>query len=202
MLDAHIRPFIDPPLDRAGRGLARLGLTADAVTLLGLGIGLVAAGMIAAGWAVWAVVPLLASRLLDGLDGAVARATRRTDFGGYLDIACDFAFYGTVPFAFAVLDPEANALAAAFLLLAFYVNGTSFLGLAILAEKRGAETARQGVKSLYYSSGLLEGTETILFLVAICLLPGFFAPLAWAFGALCILTAVLRVARVWRAWGV
>ena len=202
MLDAHIRPFIDPPLDRAGRGLARLGLTADAVTLLGLGIGLVAAGMIAAGWAVWAVVPLLASRLLDGLDGAVARATRRTDFGGYLDIACDFAFYGTVPFAFAVLDPEANALAAAFLLLAFYVNGTSFLGLAILAEKRGAETARQGVKSLYYSSGLLEGTETILFLVAICLLPGFFAPLAWAFGALCVLTAVLRVARVWRAWGV
>ena len=33
---------------------------------------------------------------------------------GYLDIVCDFAFYGAVPLAFVVLDPI-NGLAAAFL---------------------------------------------------------------------------------------
>jgi phosphatidylglycerophosphate synthase len=192
MLDAAARRLIDPPLNRVGRGLAARGVTADAVTLTGLALGLVAAATIAAGHATLALIPLLASRLADGLDGAVARASRKTDFGGYLDIWSDFVFYGAVPLAFAVADPT-NALPAAFLLFSFYVNGTSFLGLATMAEKRGLSTSAQGVKSLYYSAGLLEGTETILFFVLLCLLPGWFGPLAWGFGALCLLTAVARV---------
>ena len=193
MLDSQIRPLIDPTLDRLGRALARAGVSADALTLAGFALGLAAAAAIALGAPGWALLPLLASRLLDGLDGAVARATRPTDFGGFLDIWCDFAFYGAVPFAFALLDP-ANALPAAFLLLSFYVNGSSFLGYAIMAEKRGLDTQAQGIKSLYYSAGLLEGTETIAFFVLLCLLPDYFAPLAWGFGALCLFTALARVA--------
>ncbi|WP_308914896.1 CDP-alcohol phosphatidyltransferase family protein [Jannaschia sp. LMIT008] len=193
MFDARLRPLIDPPLNALGRCLARRGMTADGVTLGGLIAGLVAAGLIAAGHPEWALLPLLGSRLLDGLDGAVARASRRTDFGGYLDIVCDFAFYGVVPLAFAVLDPSANAVPAAFLLFAFYVNGATFLGFAILAEKRGLETSAQGIKSLYYSAGLLEGAETILFLSVVCLVPAWFAALAWLFGGLCLVTATARV---------
>lgn len=193
MLDARIRPHIDPILNVAGRRLARLGLTANGVTLIGLALGLFCAALIAMGHLAAALVLLLASRLADGLDGAVARATRKTDFGGYLDIAADFLFYGAVPLAFAIQDPQANAVAAAFLLTSFYVNGTSFLGFAILAERQGIETDAQGEKSLFYSNGLLEGTETILFFVLLCLLPSLFAPLAWIFGTLCFATAVLRV---------
>jgi phosphatidylglycerophosphate synthase len=192
MLDAPARRLIDPPLDRLGRALAARGVGADAVTLVGLVLGLAAAATIAAGHPGWALLPLIASRLADGLDGAVARATRRTDFGGYIDIWSDFLFYGAVPFAFAVADP-ANALAAAFLLFSFYVNGTSFLGFATMAQKRGLESSAQGIKSLYYSAGLLEGTETIAFFVLICLVPSWFGPLAWGFGALCFLTAAARV---------
>lgn len=200
MFDAALRKLIDPPLDRAGRWVARTGVSADGVTLMGLALGLGAAALIGAGRPGLALVPLLLSRLMDGLDGAVARATRRTDFGGYLDIACDFAFYGAVPLAFAVLDPGANALAAAFLLFAFYVNGTTFLGLAVMAARAGVEGTRQGLKSLHYSSGLLEGTETIAFLVAICIVPTLFVPLAWVFGALCLVTAVARLAGAWTAF--
>ncbi|SEM62525.1 Phosphatidylglycerophosphate synthase [Loktanella fryxellensis] len=192
MLDRSARRLIDPPLNRLGAVLAARGWTANGVTLLGLALGLIAALTIALGQPLLALLPLLASRLADGLDGAVARASHGTDFGGYLDIACDFAFYGAVPLAFAVLDPV-NALPAAFLLAAFYFNGTSFLGYAILAEKRGITTQAQGIKSLYYSNGLLEGTETILLFVALCLFPAAFAPLAWVFGALCYLTATLRL---------
>lgn len=193
MFDAAARRLIDPPLARAGRALARRGVRADNVTLVGFGLGLAAAVLIAGGAPVWAVVPLLASRLADGLDGAVARATHKTDFGGYLDIACDFAFYGAVPFAFVLLDPQANGVAGAFLLLSFYINGTSFLGFAALAEKRGLSTAAQGEKSLYFSNGLLEGTETIVFFVLLCLFPLGFVPLAYGFGGLCLLTALLRI---------
>lgn len=193
MLDATARRLIDPPLAWAGSALARAGASADAVTLVGLGLGLTSAAMIAIGLPGWALILLLASRLADGLDGAVARASRKTDFGGYLDIASDFAFYGAVPFAFVLADPASNGAAGAFLLLSFYVNAASFLGFAILAEKRGMSTSAQGEKSLYFSNGLLEGTETILFFVALCMFPDAFASLAFGFGALCFLTAVLRI---------
>jgi phosphatidylglycerophosphate synthase len=193
MLDRLIRPLIDPVLDRLGRGLASAGATADGTTLAGLGLGLASAAVIALGHPLPALALLLLSRLADGLDGAVARATARTDFGGYLDIVADFAFYGAIPLAFVVHDPAANGLAGAFLIATFYVNGTSFLGFAILAERRGLSTTARGIKNLYFSGGLLEGAETIGFFVLLCLVPGAFPLLAAAFGALCLLTAGTRV---------
>jgi phosphatidylglycerophosphate synthase len=201
MLDSHLRPLIDPMLNRAGLALAGAGFRANEITFAGLGLGLAAAAMLAFGLpGGLALVPLLLGRVLDGLDGAVARATGRTDFGGYLDITCDFAFYGAVPLAFALRDPG-NAVVAAFLLATFYLNGASFLGFAILAEKRGMETAAQGEKSLYYSAGLLEGAETIGFFVALCLWPDAFRPMALVFGALCLVTTGARVMLARRVFG-
>lgn len=201
MLDAAARKLIDPPLDALGRRLAALGISADAVTLLGLAFGLVAAGLIAAGAYGLALLFLFASRLADGLDGAIARAGRSTDFGGYLDITADFLFYGAVPLAFILADPAANGAAGGFLLASFYVNGATFLGFSALAERHKMKTEIHGKKSLYFSAGLLEGTETILFFVLICLLPSFFPLFAWIFGALCFVTALMRVLGARRIFG-
>jgi phosphatidylglycerophosphate synthase len=165
------------------------------VTLAGLGLGLLTAGLIWAGWSGLVVAMiLLASRLADGLDGAVARARGKTDFGGYLDIVCDFTFYGAIPLAFVLLDPPSNGMAGAFLLFSFYVNAATFLGYAVLAEKRGMKTRSRGEKSLYFTAGLMEGTETILFFLILVLWPPLFVPLAWVFGALCLITAAARIA--------
>ena len=193
MLDATMRKLIDPPLNAAGMMLARKGVSADFVTIVGLALGLIAAGFVVAEAHTLALALILLSRIADGLDGAVARASQRTDFGGYLDITCDFLFYGTIPMAFVIADPSTNGAAGAVLLTSFYFNGASFLGYAILAQKRGLETAAQGVKSLYYSNGLLEGTETIVFFVLLCLFPASFPMLALIFGALCFLTGALRL---------
>ena len=114
MLDAMMRPLIDPVLNRQGRRLARAGISADAVTLAGLALGLAAAALIALGQPGWALLPLLLGRLADGLDGAVARATHTSDFGGYLDIVSDFLVYGAVPMASVWMDPAANGAAGAF----------------------------------------------------------------------------------------
>ncbi len=200
MFDQQMRRVIDPLMNRWGPILAARGFTANGMTVLGLGLGLLSALMLAVGVPGWlALGVLLASRLADGLDGAVARATQKTDFGGYLDIVCDFAFYGAIPLAFAMRDPDANALAAAFLLSSFYANGSSFLAYAILAAKRGIETTDRGEKSLYFSPGLLEGTETIGFFALLCLWPAAFSELAVIFGLLCFYTCV---SRVWLAWRV
>lgn len=201
MLDAYARKLIDPPLDRVGGLLASAGISANAVTLTGLGLGLLAAISIAFGYFTLGLGLILASRIADGLDGAVARARTPTDFGGYLDITADFTFYGAIPFAFILHDPTTNGIAGAFLLLSFYVNGASFLGYAVLAEKNRMKTRAQGTKSLYYSNGILEGTETILFFVLLCLLPGFFMPLAWLFAIACFVTAILRMWGAHQAFG-
>lgn len=198
MLDGHMRKLIDPPLDRIGQGIARTGMTADHVTLAGLAVGL-AAGAAIAFQAYWAgLVLVIASRLADGLDGAVARATRKTDRGGYLDIVCDYGFYAAIPLGFAIADPAANAVAACALLFSFYINGGSFLGYAILAEKHGMTTDRRGAKSLYFTGGLAEGTETIAVFVVACLVPAWFPWLAYAFTALVMVTAVSRIVMAWQ----
>lgn len=194
MLDGRLRPLIDPPLDRLGRGLAARGVAADAVTLLGFALGLGAMAAVAAGAYPTGLGLLLLNRLADGLDGAVARHRGPTDLGGFLDIVLDFITYAGLVFAFALAEPDRNALAAAFLLFAFMGTGSSFLAFAIMAAKRGTTTAQAGRKSLYYLGGLTEGTETILFLVAACLLPGHFPLLAAIFGAMCWLTTLGRVA--------
>ena len=194
MLDSRLRPLIDPPLNRLGFWLARQGVRADWVTALGLILGLGAALAVWGGFWLVALALVLASRLADGLDGAVARATEISDFGGYFDIFADFTFYAAIPLAFVLADPAGNGAAGAFLLASFYINAASFLGFAILAEKAQMRTEAQGRKSIYFSNGLLEGTETIVFFVMLCLFPAAFAPLALGFGALCLLTAALRVA--------
>jgi phosphatidylglycerophosphate synthase len=131
----------------------------------------------------------------------VARASRRTDFGGFLDITADFVFYAAVPLAFVLHDPAANGVAGAALLAAFYVNGASFLGFALLAEKRRLTTDRQCVKNLYYSGGLLKGTETILFFVLLCLIPGWFAPAAAVFAGLTTIGRIRAARRLFAAPG-
>lgn len=193
MLDGFMRKIIDPPLNATGRFLAARKINADHVTLLGLGVGLVAVVSIAMDQYYWALFFILLSRVADGLDGAVARATQKTDFGGYLDIVADFVFYGAIPFAFVLANVQENGVAGTFLLWSFYFNGATFLGFAILAEKHALKTEARGSKSLYFTGGLLEGTETIALFIAFCLWPAGFALLAYVFGALCFVTATSRV---------
>ena len=192
MLDHIVRPWIDPPLNRAGRMLADAGVSANAVTLGGFAVGLAAIPAIGTGHYLVGLALLLANRLSDGLDGAVARVRGPTDLGGYLDIVCDFILYSGWAFAFALADP-AHAIPAAFLMLSFMGTGASFLAYAIFAAKRGITTEISGSKSLYYLGGLTEGTETILIFMAFCLAPQYFAVMAYGFAAACWVTTVSRI---------
>ena len=197
MLDEKVRPLIDPVLDALGRRLAGLGVTANQVTVTGFGLGIAAAVAIALA-AYWTgLVLLLASRTCDGLDGAVARATAKSDFGGYLDIVLDFGFYGAIPFGFILADPGANALPGALLILSFYFNGASFLAYATIVEKRGmgaqASTKGSASKSFFFSVGLAEATETLAVFIAFCLLPRWFSPIAYVFAAITFYTAASRI---------
>ena len=192
MFDAQLRPLVDRVLDPVGALVARTGVTANQISFAGFALGLGAAVAVAVGAGTSAVLLISANRLLDGLDGAVARSTGSTDLGAYLDITLDFLFYSAVPFAFAVADP-ANATAAAFLIFSFVGTGSSFLAFAIIAQKRGISTEIRGKKGFFYLGGLTEGSETIIFLLVVAFWPDLFVPLAWVFGCLCWITTVTRL---------
>jgi len=193
MLDRAAIAVLKPLLDAGGRVLARGGIGADAVTLTGFAVGVAAAAAIALGHPGWGLALLLASRLADGLDGAVARCTQATDRGAFLDITLDFVFYAGIPLAFAIADPAANALAAAVLLTAFIGTGSSFLAFAVLAERRGLSSTAYPRKGFFYLGGLTEATETLLCFAGMCLWPEHFAAWAYGFAALCSLTIASRI---------
>ena len=193
MFDAKLRPLIDPPLNAAGRVLAGLGISANLLTFGGLVLGLCAAGAIAFGQLAWGLALIIANRLLDGLDGAVARARGPTPLGGYFDIVADFAFYVSIPLAFGVLATH-NTLPALVLVASFVLTGISFLAFAVIAAERGEETTAHGQKSFFYSTGLAEGGETIAVFVAMCAFPAWFGVIAYIYAGLCALTLVQRSA--------
>jgi len=191
---------ITPPLDAVGRRIAAAGISANALTLGGFAVGLLAVPLLAMGAYGAGLAAILINRLADGLDGAVARSAGASDLGGYLDIVCDFLFYAAVVFGFVLAAPE-NRLPGAFLLFAFIGTGSSFLAFAVLAARRGVETRARGAKSFYYVGGLTEGAETIALFVALCLFPRAFGPLAWLFGAACWVTTLTRMLEAWRLLG-
>ena len=200
MLDRAASTLIKPAIDRLARILADWGLGANQMTVIGFGIGIGAAALIATGHFMAAAAAILLSRLCDGLDGAIARRTHTTDAGGFLDIALDFIFYAAIPLAFALADPARNALPAALLLAAFCGTMSSFLAFAVIAAKRQMDNLPWPEKSFYFLGGLTEATETLACFVAMCIWPQHFPILASVYAAMCAITTATRVWWGWRAF--
>ena len=192
MLDRRLIAWQELALGAPARLLSARGVSADAVTLIGFAVGIAAAGLIAAQLYGWGLIAILANRILDGVDGVIARIQGATDRGAFIDIALDFFFYAAIPFGFALANPPANALAASALLLSFVGTGSSFLAFAVIAAKRKLSSTAFPQKGLYYLAGLTEGAETIIAFAAMCLWPSHFAALAWAFAGLATITASMR----------
>lgn len=193
MLDSLSIKIIRWPLTQTAQQLDKVGITANQTTLFGFAIGCLALPSL-----VWqhydlALLCIVLNRICDGLDGALARIQGITDAGGFLDISLDFLFYSLIPFGFVLASPEQNAIAGAFLIFSFIGTGCSFLAFAVMAGKRGIENPVYKHKSLYYMSGLTEGTETIGCFILFCLLPDYFATIAFIFGAACWFTTFTRI---------
>lgn len=201
MLDRAALRVLQPVLHRLALGLHRRGVRADAVTWSGFAIGLAGAVAIALSQPQLGLALILLSRLCDGLDGTLARLTRPTPRGAFLDITLDFLFYASIPLAFALADPPANALPAAVLLAAFIGTGSSFLAFAVLAERQGLRSEAYPQKGFYYLGGFTEATETLICFALMCLWPQHFAWWAYGFAVLCGLTLLTRVAAGWQAFG-
>jgi phosphatidylglycerophosphate synthase len=196
VFDPVLRRLKDRILHPVARALP--GVSPAALTLLGLVVGLGSAyaawhGRFGLALALW-----LTNRLLDGLDGAVARVhDKSTDLGGYIDLVADFVVYGVLPAALALRPgaPPELAAAAVVLLVTFYVNTVSWTVASALLEKRAQGASANGADtSVTIPEGLVSGGETILFYSLFFLLPAFQPQLFYLMAALTALTVIQRLA--------
>jgi phosphatidylglycerophosphate synthase len=190
VLDAPVRRALAPMLDRAARRLAGWGIRPGWLTAAGWLAGMGACAAAALGLWLLALALWLSNRLLDGLDGPVARLGSPTERGGFLDVLADFSVYGGFVVGVAIGVPAAR-LACVVLLGAYYVSGTALLALSSLTERLAQPGGDE--RSLRFAGGLAEGTETVLVYVLFCLLPEQAAGIAWGFAAAVAVTAVQRV---------
>ena len=201
MLDHRLRAVLGPLADRTAAVLARVGVTAGALTGAGLALGVGAAAAAAAARWPLALLLWLVSRVADGLDGPVARRTAgATDRGGFLDLVADFTVYGAFVVGCAVGQPDAR-IALMVLLLTYYVNGTAFLAFSSVVERRRQHTGLEDERSFVFARGLAEGTETIVAHTLLVALPGAMATIAWGFAAIVAVTIAQRVRTAVRVLG-
>ena len=182
MFDASLRPVkqrVLAPLVGPLTALPPLGLTSGGL-VLGLLSGLAAAD---SRWLL-ALFLFIANRLVDGLDGEVARArSGATDRGGYADIVADTVVYAAIPLgAAAGSNLEHIWPIAAVLIASFYVNTTTWMYLAALTEKHRHQEVPT-TTSTVMPPGLIEGAETVVFFVAMLAAPMW---LDWTMGFMAV----------------
>ena len=110
--------------------IAKSGISANMITLVGFIIGLLAINFLAIESYGWALICILINRFCDILDGAIAKLNKPTKFGIFFDATVDYMFYAGVIFGFALANPEQNSIAAAFLLFAFASSACALLAYA------------------------------------------------------------------------
>ncbi len=194
MLDQVLRARLGPSLDRAAARLSSLGISPGTLTAGGLLVGLGACLCAATGSWGAALGLWLLNRLLDGLDGPVARR-RDAKLGGLLDLVADFVVYSGFVVGIAIARPEAR-LACVVLLATYLVNNVALLSFSSVIERRALPLGDE--RSLRLLPGLAEGTETIVVYVLFCLLPEASDVIAWVFAGLVTITAAQRVAQAVR----
>ena len=181
MFDPILKRLAAPLLARGAQPLGRLG--ADLVSLAGLVVGIAAIPAIARHAYLLGLALLILNRLIDALDGAVARQTRATGRGAFLDMTFDLIVFAGLPFAFALADPS-RGLAAAFFVFAIAARGASEVFAAMLSQRIVFD----------FVGRVMEDTELTLAFAIACIMPGWFSLIAYVAGALCFLTAGARFA--------
>ncbi len=194
MFDARLRPIKDRVLTPVAAALGDR-VAPNTISMLALAPGLGAA------WAAWTQHPAIAlllwalNRLLDGLDGTVARRTgRASDFGGVLDLVLDFVVYAAIPIG-ALAGRGGDAWwALTALLAAFYVNAAAWMSLSAVLEKRGAAAAMRGeATSVAMPAGLVGGAETIAAYTILLAWPAGAHWVAWLLTAAVLFSAAQQV---------
>ena len=186
----QLRDSVQSFFDGFGGKLAEAGISANVMSVIGFIIGLLAINFISMQMYATGLLCIIINRVFDGLDGAIVRKTKVTDFGVFLDTVLDFIFYGGV--AFALARPENNAVAASFMLFGFLASACALLAYGVIASKKSSDVNILK-KSPLYLGGMAQWSETLVAVVIMCVIPSAFMLLAIFFGIVSLVKAMTIV---------
>jgi phosphatidylglycerophosphate synthase len=192
MFDRQIQKYTQKPLQYIAKLFLKF-ISPNHMTLIGFSFGVLMCLSIIIDQYLLAVIFLFLNRLSDGLDGAMARLQSPTPLGGYLDIVLDFLIYGGFVLSFGITEQN-NMLLSMVLLFCYIGTGSTFLAKATILPSLTNQNLNEEIpKSFHYAVGLVEGTETIVFMVLCLLFPNLFNYFSFIFIILCLITIVFRI---------
>ena len=192
MFDRQIQKYIQKPLQYIAKLFLKF-ISPNHMTLIGFSFGILMCLTIIIDQYLIAIIFLFLNRLSDGLDGSMARLQTPTPLGGYLDIVLDFLIYGGFVLSFGITEQN-NTFLSMILLFCYIGTGSTFLAKAAILPSLTNQNLNEEIpKSFHYAVGLVEGTETIIFMFLCLLFPSLFIYLASIFIFLCLITIVFRI---------
>ena len=193
MLDRVIQNSTQKPLRYLGRILLKK-IHPNQMTFIGFVLGVLMCFFIFISNYEIAIIFLFLNRFCDGLDGAMARLETPTALGGYLDIISDLLIYGGFVLCFGLSNQE-NLTVSLILLFCYLGTSSTFLTKAAIQPAiKNTNTHEKDIpKSFHYASGIVEGTETIIYMLLCLILPEMFLPISIFFIFLCLLTIAFRI---------
>jgi phosphatidylglycerophosphate synthase len=190
MLDTNARKYVQPILDAVARRCLNLGITANALTVAGMLIGVAAAGLVWNNYAITGAAVLWLSGLIDAADGTLARMTKPSPLGAILDITFDRVVEIAVILALASNNPDARLL---LVLLAGIIAIAMSLFLSI-----GAAVTNKSAKSFHYAPGFGERTEAFICLTLMITDSTRLAFWTWVFIGVIVFTMAQRLYHAYR----
>ena len=192
MFDRQIQKYTQRPLQYIAKLFLKF-ISPNHMTLIGFSFGILMCLTIIIDQYLIAIIFLFLNRLSDGLDGSMARLQTPTPLGGYLDIVLDFLIYGGFVLSFGITEQN-NTFLSMILLFCYIGTGSTFLAKAAILPSLTNQNLNEDIpKSFHYAVGLVEGTETIIFMFLCLLFPSLFIYLASIFIFLCLITIVFRI---------
>ena len=174
--------------DAIARGLIRLGIKADWLTVTGLPVNIAASIFFAWGWWWQAALAAAVAGALDILDGAVARvSSRQTRFGAFLD---------------STIDRYSDVVLMGGIAVYYMKAGNDLMVVVTFAALAGAlvtSYARARAENFLPTCkvGLMERGERTAYLILGALI-GNLKPVMWVLAVLTNLTVVARVRYSWQ----
>lgn len=189
MFDGNWRSTVNRGLDPIGASLRRAGVTADALTVMGIVIAGIGAVVIANGYLTLGFVLLVLTGIPDALDGAVAKASgtssvRGAFFDSVSDRVTDALLFGGITWYLASNEPGRIS-----------VLPVAVMGAAMLISYQRAKAESLGFDA---KGGIMERAERFIVLAVGLLFGQILIPVLWVMLVLTLVTAVQRFVKVWR----
>jgi len=189
VISQRIGTWVRDYLLQFGRLIARTGVTPNQLTLIGLGLNIIVAIVIATGEYRLGGVLLLVASAFDLLDGAVARATDTiSKVGGFLDSTLDRYSEIVVYVGVLIYLLDTDAARTASILVVIASTGALMISYARARAESVGYTA---------SVGLAARPERVV-LLALFLIFGWTIWALWLLAIVTHITAITRIVHVWR----